>query len=218
MTFLKINPRFFAATQEAIQWCVSKNDVWITAVVQWCVRQIELRTPLSWRQLCEVLLYANLLFLGSITPHFLLSAVRGVEANLIFMIIIASQIIAIRLNRSILRDVLSRDKFFEVNKEPLLWRVWRLALGPLFVFVSIRLVMEALVNARRMPNEIMHISFFYSVVTLSMLTAVLTEYFLCTRPLPPEEREKLDATRHVRNLAVSAKHRQEMQDFKDRRI
>jgi hypothetical protein len=164
---------------------------------QWLVRQVELLTPVSHKNMNRGLLFINLFF----AIVFLLEIIKGLIEGSIFPLFF----IFMSLNQKEVHKMLKEEEVNETVLPKCIYerkfqRVCNLLTLFSFLFV-VSMMFNKLQNLQVFQEIKTDFIFVSSVFVGSSFIIVVAEYFLCTMPLPPGEKERQKLEREMKKTA-----------------
>ena len=177
-------------------------------VAGWCVRQLELFTSLSHREIGEtVLSVLRFFFWCSIVT----TGISIVSMNVVIMLTLGGISYAQHVTLHHLREFLRKhEEKLQLPKE-IKTRALPRFLALVLTFAWTLAIVLTLFDKETQnlfinndPLVSLFLAMFICVITCSPITIVISEYYMCTFPLPPGEKERRKQEKETRNMSPSS--------------
>lgn len=182
---------------------------------QWIVKQFELLTPIDHSRMARILglVHIGVFFLLSIILLqivFVSIKIHGAAFIIIVLLTIYRLMMEIQMGtqKILTRKITRRDKTSSLPEEIITRKRYRcfhvvcLALVMLFSWDIIDGLVPIIAKENKSEELFSTLFFILTIIVSNLFLTICIEYFLCTTPLPPNEKEKEKQEKEMRSMTL----------------
>lgn len=177
-------------------------------VAGWCVRQLELFTSLSHREIGETVLSVLRFFFWC---SMVIVGISIISMSIVIMLAFGgipyAQHVTLRYLKEFLRKHEEKLQLPKEIKTRALPRILTLVFTFTWTLALVLTLFDKEIQNIFINNDplvSLFLVMFICVITCSPITIVISEYYMCTFPLPPGEKERRKQEKEARNMSPSS--------------